>query len=40
MVLVGDNPLCHKEIEMAIESKIPVIILDGSSLSAKCMSKV
>lgn len=32
-VLVGDNPKCHKEIEMSMNMGIPVIVLDGSPLS-------
>jgi hypothetical protein len=39
MVLVGDNAISHKEVEMALGMNIPVVILDGSPLSTMCMQK-
>jgi len=38
MVLVGDNALCHKEVEAALAMNIPTVILDGSPLASKCMN--
>ena len=37
-VLVGDNAISHKEIELSIEMGIPVVVLEGSPLSCKCMN--
>ena len=37
-VLVGDNAISHREAEMSIEMGIPVVILEGSPLSCKCMN--
>ena len=37
-VLVGDNAISHKEAELSIEMGIPVVILEGSPLSCKCMN--
>ena len=37
LVVVGDNSLCHKEIEYAIELKIPIVVMEGSGLSNKLM---
>lgn len=39
MVLVGDNAVSHKEVEMALGMNIPVVILEGSPLSNMCMQK-
>lgn len=36
LIIVGDNPLCHKEIEYAISAKIPVVILYGSEFASSC----
>ena len=32
-VLVGDNPECHRDVAKSLELGIPIIVLQGSSLS-------
>jgi len=33
MVLVGDNPQCHADVEYALNMNIPIVVLQGSPLS-------
>ena len=32
-VLVGDNPKCDQDIELALKNNVPVVVLEGSELS-------
>lgn len=39
MVVLGDNEICHKEVETALGMNIPIVILEGSPLSNMLMQR-
>ena len=34
---MGDNPYCHKDVEIAMNNKLPMVVVDGSSMSTEIL---